>query len=230
MLSRRDFLRNSSLTIAGAIACSNSGDLLANPLTIMQLFRAFVSNVGANIVASEVVEFIKTPRGSKHSETVKQANLHMAKNGGFDDTSISAVYERGGSIFYPVGRKDGSVNICAPIIESSKSKVIQMVEGPTVMALGLASTDMALKSTKAKIALALLPIEKISQATGSFQDGYKANDEFKTHSGRLVVGYENRSIRRPGKSGEGTLKVLAYDRSDNPFFKEEYPIEYNDVA
>jgi hypothetical protein len=220
-LDRRNFIKLSSAAAAGLVVSTSC--TLEKVVPVIAYVGRLATAVGTTTLANLISEYIAKNVVSKNLRNeVTQVNIHMAKEGGFDDLSVSVVYGKFGYFFY-AARHNDKFNICIPFFDASRvnKSIITMVEGPSVVGLALAAERIAQKRSKDDANAVLLPQVALQRSVGTFQTGYSQPDRYTTKVGTVDIGYQSN-----GK-GEGTVNVRAIRSNPNQVLLDEnYDITY----
>ena len=213
-MKRREIIQYMVAGVTVSILASGKrAKALGHPI---EYFRGLQSVVGASQISNSVSQYLRGElRGTPVAAAVQKVNNVMTQDN-FSDYSQSNVFGSRRYFFYAV-INDDQFNICVPFFAPSASNPggnITMVEGPTVMGLGLAADEIALEASPQLARQLVLPVENVSRAMGGFQKPYNQPDIFRTsNGGETTVNYDTTgpgtgSVAVTHRSGEG----LTYDR------------------
>jgi len=229
MLARRTFLQSASAVVLGSGLTLPCRGYALPWLTLSRYVGAFAAAIGADIVADRISRYLSSRRSSTtEAQSIQRANQQMERSG-FTDFSQSAVHRRRrtrdegqGQLFYPVFATNG-LDVCVPYFDNGAN--ITMMEGPSVVGLGLFAQELAgdigVEGTNAIV----YPRELISRDDGSFRRSYGQRDRYRSDVATIDIDYNN--IRQDMHSGSGRVRVTAVRSLDgSPIRAREYDISY----
>jgi len=228
MVSRRSVLKLSLVPASYIFVSNNAYSFAYNSL---RLLGGFAGAVGASVVGKYVSDVIDSEWGGrKYSPGIVNTNEAMIENG-FDDFSFSETFDKNSNIFYPVGRSDGGESVCVPFIEPHQTEPLTLVEGPSVLGLGVVSSLLyheprrAGYASKPNIAQLLMPRAELSRSVGNFESGYQTPTRYLTSAGSVEINYANEE--KNDRGGKGVLYVTVRDAHRVVPFEESYNVDYS---
>jgi len=237
-VSRRQVLR---LAAGAALVLTVPSNLLGaggNVESLSFYVDRFATAIGSKQQADSV-KGLYEKADQKLRADLDYVNRMMA-NSGFSDYSRSVVYSSANTVFYSVVFQDG-FNVCLPFIAAQDTQAVQehgnqaqsqfigpqptpkaMIEGPSVVALALASEDVRKDLDATTARSYLLPQQRTLSGNGTFESGYTQPDLFLTEAGTVRIDYRRTSRQR----GRAYVQIVRGDTRE-VVFEKSYDIRYN---
>ena len=188
MLSRRRFVFVSVSAGLFSSFPNSASAALQSSAPFISAIGNFASNVGANIVANHIYEYLNNiGEKNEESEEINMA-IDAMTSAGFNDLSQSKVYkENSENVIIFTMKNAEKQTTCSGVI--NQNNFVKTIEGPTAAILD-GTTNFARRTLNPKQTRALfLPTENIQSPGGDIYEGYKNKDIFFSEIGKITVSY-----------------------------------------